>query len=99
MTARRGWALCFDPEFWDKFGRFDPVPPANGAGVPLALMRGERSRLFRREDAAYLRGFLPPGAPYIEIPDADHHVMIDQPLPFVAALRALLAAWPPAKAG
>jgi pimeloyl-ACP methyl ester carboxylesterase len=40
-----------------------------------------------------------PGAPYIEIPEADHHVMIDQPLAFVAALRALLAAWPAAKSG
>ena len=29
----------------------------------------------------------------------EHHVMIDQPLAFVAALRALLAAWPAAKAG
>jgi hypothetical protein len=30
----------------------------------------------------------------IEIPDSHHHVMIDQPLALVAALRALLAAWP-----
>ena len=36
-----------------------------------------------------------PGSPYVEIPEAEHHVMIDQPIAFVAALRALLAAWPP----
>ena len=35
-----------------------------------------------------------PGSPYVEIPEAEHHVMIDQPLAYVAALRALLAAWP-----
>jgi hypothetical protein len=29
----------------------------------------------------------------IEIPDSHHHIMIDQPLPLVAALRALLADW------
>jgi len=29
----------------------------------------------------------------IEIPQARHHVMLDQPLAFVAALRALLADW------
>jgi hypothetical protein len=28
------------------------------------------------------------------IPDADHHLMVDQPLAFVAALRGLLAGWP-----
>jgi pimeloyl-ACP methyl ester carboxylesterase len=27
------------------------------------------------------------------IPDADHHVMVDQPLAFVAGLRGLLAGW------
>ena len=36
--------------------------------------------------AAYLLGLMPPGAPYVEIPEAEHHVMIDQPLAFVAAL-------------
>ena len=28
------------------------------------------------------------------IPDADHHLMVDQPLAFVSALRGLLAGWP-----
>jgi pimeloyl-ACP methyl ester carboxylesterase len=37
---------------------------------------------------------LAPGSPHIVIPEAEHHVMIDQPLAFVAALRALLTAWP-----
>jgi len=30
----------------------------------------------------------------IEIPDSHHHIMIDQPLALVAALRTLFAAWP-----
>jgi pimeloyl-ACP methyl ester carboxylesterase len=34
----------------------------------------------------------------VVIPDAGHHVMIDQPLAFIAALRGLLAAWPTAPA-
>jgi hypothetical protein len=29
----------------------------------------------------------------VEIPEAQHHVMLDQPLALVAALRALLADW------
>jgi hypothetical protein len=36
----------------------------------------------------------PPGMIEIEIPDSHHHIMIDQPLALVAAIRALLAAWP-----
>jgi pimeloyl-ACP methyl ester carboxylesterase len=86
--------LCFDPHFWEKFTRVDPVPIVSAAHCPLALVRGARSQLFKEADADYLMSFCPPGSPRIAIPEADHHVMIDQPLAFVAALRALLAAWP-----
>jgi pimeloyl-ACP methyl ester carboxylesterase len=65
-----------------------------GVRSPLALIRGGKSQLLQPEDAAYLLSLIAPGSPYVEIPEAEHHVMIDQPLGFVAALRALLAAWP-----
>ena len=32
-------------------------------------------------------------APVVEIPGAEHHVMVDQPLALVTALRTLLADW------
>ena len=93
-----GWSLSFDPHFWEKFGRLDPVALAKAARSPLAVIRGAKSQLFQPEDAAHLRSIIAPGSPYVEIPEAEHHVMIDQPLAFVSALRALLAAWPAAKA-
>jgi len=34
-----------------------------------------------------------PRAPVVEVPEARHHVMLDQPLAFVAALRTLLDSW------
>ena len=37
---------------------------------------------------------IPADAPQVMIPDSEHHIMVDQPLALVAALRALLAAWP-----
>ena len=37
---------------------------------------------------------LPDDMVQVAIPDSDHHIMVDQPLALVAALRALLAAWP-----
>jgi len=46
------------------------------------------------ERVAAMRALLPPGSPAIPIPDAEHHVMVDQPLAFVTALRGLFAAWP-----
>jgi pimeloyl-ACP methyl ester carboxylesterase len=57
-------------------------------------MWGERSKLVTPETAAYMRRLAPAGTPTVVIPDADHHVMVDQPLAFVAALRGLLSVWP-----
>ena len=94
-----GWSLSFDPHFWERFARLDPVPLARAVKTPLALIRGAKSQLFHSEDAAYLLSLIAPGSPYVEIPEAEHHVMIDQPLAFVSALRALLAAWPAAAGG
>src|SRR5580692_7978550 len=34
-----------------------------------------------------------PRAPVVEVPEARHHVMLDQPLAFIAALRMLLDGW------
>src|SRR5271165_5909688 len=92
--GRPGWALCFDPHFWEKFGRIDPAPIVAAARCPMALVRGAKSKLFKADDADYLMSFLKPGSPHVVIPEAEHHVMIDQPLAFVSALRALLASWP-----
>ena len=41
----------------------------------------------------YMFELLGRNSPVIEIPEARHHVMLDQPLAFIAALRALLADW------
>ena len=58
-----------------------------------ALVFGENSALVSRHTAAYMSSLLGPDAPIVEVPEAQHHVMLDQPLAFVAALRALLQSW------
>jgi pimeloyl-ACP methyl ester carboxylesterase len=89
-----GWTWRFDPFLWRNLRLGESTPHIAEARCPMALIRGERSRLIRAEDAAYMMSLLPDGAPHIAIPDADHHLMVDQPLAFVAALRGLLAGWP-----
>lgn len=90
-----GWTWKFDPEMWDKLDRSNLVSggPAPCPDVPLVHIYGENSRIIRRRTSGE-PGFLPPGVREIEIPDSHHHVMIDQPLALVAALRTLLATWP-----
>ncbi len=59
----------------------------------LAIIYGENSRLFDADSAAYLRELGGAHIPMIAVPKAEHHLMLDQPLAFVAALRSVLALW------
>ena len=57
------------------------------------LIFGQNSALVSRDTADYMSELMGPDAPVVEIPEAQHHVMLDQPIAFVAALRTLLDGW------
>jgi pimeloyl-ACP methyl ester carboxylesterase len=59
----------------------------------MAIIHGERSSVMTPESVAFTRALLPTGTACVEIAAAHHHLMLDQPLAFVAAVRALLTAW------
>lgn len=88
-----GWSWRFDPFVWRNLKIPDLRPALGALRCRAALMRGGLSKLMEAEDAAYTLSLMPPGTAFVEIPDAWHHVMLDQPLAFVAALRALMAGW------
>ena len=87
------WTWKFD---WQVFARTYDRPFAEyldvlaSSGVPVACINGEQSRLVTPEVAARLAGHLP-AAVHTSVPEARHHLMVDQPLAFVAALRTVLA--------
>ena len=58
-----------------------------------AYIHGERSALVGPKQLAYVRSLMPPVSPIVEVPQAAHHLMLDQPLAFVAAVRAILETW------
>lgn len=88
-----GWTWRFDPDLRNKmdFGRRGQL--LERPQCPIALMIGARSKLMTPQRLDFMRKAAP-DAPWIEIPDAGHHLMADQPLAFVAGLRGLLAGWP-----
>jgi pimeloyl-ACP methyl ester carboxylesterase len=89
-----GWTWKFDPALWaSRFTIGDTAERLRSTKCRIAIMRGEMSVLMPPEVGAYMFSLLGHAAPVIEIPQARHHVMLDQPLAFVAALRALLADW------
>lgn len=88
-----GWTWKFDPKIWQRFEIGDTAGRLKATKCRIALMRGEYSVLMPVEIGEYMFDLLGRAAPVIEIPQARHHVMLDQPLAFVAAIRALLADW------
>lgn len=89
-----GWTWRFDPFFWRKADRGNLSELLPRVAAPLALVWGERSRLVDPPTAEYMLGLAPPQTKRIVIPNAEHHIMVDEPLALIAGLRGLLSAWP-----
>jgi pimeloyl-ACP methyl ester carboxylesterase len=88
-----GWTWKFDPSIWTRFSIGDMAERLRSTRCRIALMRGELSDLMPHEVGEYMFNLLGRAAPVVEIPQARHHVMLDQPIAFISALRALLADW------
>jgi pimeloyl-ACP methyl ester carboxylesterase len=91
-----GWRWRFDPQMWMKSDLAEsPWSPdkLKSAACPLAFLWGDRSNLMPPEVVAFTKQSARSDTPMIVIPDSDHHVLLDQPLALVAALRAVFAVW------
>ncbi|MFC0284000.1 alpha/beta fold hydrolase [Camelimonas abortus] len=92
-----GFTWKFDPFLWKDYHGGKPHIDLAGARCPLALVFAERSVFLEEDVVNFARETAPPGSPLVMIPEAWHHIMVDQPLAFVSALRGLLAGWPEAR--
>jgi pimeloyl-ACP methyl ester carboxylesterase len=88
-----GWTWRFDPDLWPWTASEEAWRALAHPKCRLALLVGEHSSVIARQGIRSLRNQAPPGTPYIVLPEAHHHLMVDQPLAFVAAIRAILAGW------
>lgn len=58
-----------------------------------AIVHGRKSKLFDEDSVALVEGLAGPTVPIVGIPEAHHHLMLDQPLAFSTALETLLSHW------
>ncbi len=91
-----GWVWKFDPDLWSKFSyALDPPEDiATALPCPTAFLRGARSALMTEEIWEVMEASLHANGPFITLPEARHHVMLDQPLALIGALRTLFSVWP-----
>lgn len=93
LETPEGWRWKFDPSAPTSRGLDHGVGVHTriaGAEVPLAFLYGEDSVLIDADVITRTRA-IAPRARFVGIPDAGHHLMLDQPLAFVTAVRALTA--------
>jgi pimeloyl-ACP methyl ester carboxylesterase len=89
-----GWTWKFDDGLLRKF-EFGENMHEDLARLScrVGVIYGEDSYLFTQEIADFMFRVLDESVPFVAIPDAQHHLFLDQPLAFVSALRTLLAEW------
>jgi pimeloyl-ACP methyl ester carboxylesterase len=100
-----GWTWKFDPRIFT--ARRGPSRPSDfgaelaRAACRVAVVNGELSAIVDQEVTAYMQELLAgspaaaAGIPFVRVPEAHHHLLLDQPLATVTAIRAVLASWQP----
>jgi esterase len=91
VTRRNGgWCWRFDPQTHGERRPVDAWPLLPRITAPTLVVRGGLSPVLTDEMAARLRSTIPK-AGLVTIPDAYHHLTLDQPAAFNAALADFLA--------
>ena len=90
-----GWQWKFDRRIFEQFAtgmRSIALPYLEDVRCRLALLRSENG-LVTEDIGRFMYDKLGRVTPVIELPEAGHHAMLDQPLILLTALRAFLADW------
>jgi pimeloyl-ACP methyl ester carboxylesterase len=96
-SCAMGWTWRFDPFLFAKIEKDFQEKVATAlpaAQCPIAMMWGETSALMTGAFLEHTKTQAPVGSPLIEMPQAAHHLFLDDPLGFVTGLRSLFAGWP-----
>lgn len=93
-----GWAWKFDPQVLVDDERdaawWMGLPPRMAAlRTRRAEIHGADSMLMTPASVDYVRGLTGPSVPFIAVPAAHHHLFLDQPVAFAAAVSSVVATW------
>lgn len=88
-----GWTWKFDPGLFQRSRRREIARYLAEIRCRVAVLHGQWSQVVPDDVTEYMDELLGRTVPFVEIPAAHHHLILDQPLAFVAAVRALLADW------
>ena len=97
-----GWQWKFDPRVFRRTAKAENSWMTIGENVVTApgrkaIIYGKDSILFNDDSVKYVNGLIEEhkqeSIPIIGIPYARHHLMLDQPIAFISALKTVLSLW------
>lgn len=88
-----GWSWKFDDRLFAGFQIGNTSADLSNLACRVGVIYGDNSQLVSQEVADYMFKVLDRSVPFVAIPEANHHLFLDQPLAFISALRAVLAEW------
>ena len=98
--SKSGWTWKFDPNYMKIFNNESFLErqtmyrnKLKGLKCRVAILRGEKSVIFPGRSAKYMHELMDKKSPIINVPEAHHHIMIDQPMALISALRSLIIDW------
>jgi pimeloyl-ACP methyl ester carboxylesterase len=92
IQTSEGWTWKFDPNLAYRLHLSEAPSKLNDLGCPTALIYGEKSSFFAgglRDHHTKIFGDIP----FISIPNAYHHLFLNEPLSFVDKVKETLKAW------
>ena len=89
--TEKGWAWTFDPSAYDGLiiGS-DHSKILSELSCPVGFYYGEHTIEFKEGELKTMKDLLPKDSPIFGLKDAQHHLMLDQPLPFIENLDLLI---------
>jgi pimeloyl-ACP methyl ester carboxylesterase len=83
------WQHKFDRTVFVHFERREGMPLWDHIKIPALLLKGERSDRLGPDAVTQIKSRAPQ-VEILEVPGADHHIMLDNPSGFVSAVRSFL---------
>ena len=89
-----GWAWKFDPASGSNFSFHLDRDIFLAARCPLAFIYGEKSAFAHGDGFDNQKRQCKGRSPFIVMPTVHHHLMMEEPMAFIATLKTLLTCWP-----
>jgi pimeloyl-ACP methyl ester carboxylesterase len=91
---REGWTWKFDGKAMHN-RRFTEPYHIYLKEIPCktALVYGDESALLDIKTVDYMTSLMKKGSPVVGIPEAKHHLLLDQPMAFISVVRSILHQW------